>query len=519
MNLGEVLVSEGKLTEEQVNDALLEQEISSKRLGEILVDKGYINEAEILKVVCRQNHYEYFAGVEGALINKDNSEFYFRNCCVYIEKDNKTYFIFNVLNLEIASFIVSVKDAVIGLATKETIYSYLSSYIDKISYQHDDVEGILLDILEISVSRRVSNLRVKKSGKTYHILIDTEFGIEVIKTINESTGERLINVIAIRCGITLSAGKNFDGKFEYKSSVTKRTVDIRTEFLPVSGRNDNVMHFEAVLRIHGISSFLELESLGFDKHDVDALKEALTFVSGLIIATGPTGAGKSTTFYSLLKLLAKLRRAIMTIEDPVELKLNEINITQMSVSDNFSYKDSLRAMLRSEPHVIMIGEMRDESTAAHAMRAAETGHLVLTTLHTNSALNAYQRLKGLGIGSEELSNVLRLVTSQRLYLPLCPDCRKEISGLELPRNIQRGLKREGINEIAVKGGEMNITSVFVVDRGKSCNTCHGRGYLPKKGIIEILIPGGEKTETLKEKGKKMLLAGEIDPLQFFSITG
>lgn len=380
--LGEILIKEGKLTEEQVNDAMLEQEISSKRLGEVLTDKGYISESEIIKVVCMQNNYEYFGGIEGVLINKENSEFYFRNCCVYVKKDNKTYFIFNILNSEIASFILSAKDAIIGLATKEMIYSYLSEFIEKIGYQHDDVEGILLDILEISISRRVSNLRVKKSGKTYHILIDTEFGIEVIKTINENIGERLINIIAIRCGITLSAGKNFDGKFEYKSSITKRTVDIRTEFLPVSGKNDNVLHFEAVLRIHGISFFLELDNLGFEKHDVDALKEALTFVSGLIIATGPTGAGKSTTFYSLLKLLAKLRQAILTIEDPVELRLNEINITQMSVSDNFSYKDSLKAMLRSEPRVIMIGEMRDESTAAHAMRAAETGHLVLTTHFT-----------------------------------------------------------------------------------------------------------------------------------------
>ena len=122
-----------------------------------------------------------------------------------------------------------------------------------------------------------------------------------------------------------------------------------------------------------------------------------TYPDGFIVSTGPTGSGKTTTFYALLKLLAQKKKSIITIEDPVEIELKESNITQMSISSEFGYPEALRVILRSEPRIIMVGEIRDEITATHSLIAAETGHLVLTTLHTNSSLSIFSRLKSLKI--------------------------------------------------------------------------------------------------------------------------
>lgn len=386
------------------------------------------------------------------------------------------------------------------------------------------------------MSKGVPNVRIKRAENIYLIFIDTPYGIETIKVLTFEAGLRIINILAGFCQTSLKIGQSIEAKFIFNSRLYKGLkINVRVEFLPVSSKldKDNAL-FEAVLRLHGLNKMISLESLGFSGHQIDILKASYTYPYGFIIATGPTGSGKSTTFYALLKLLSQKKKAIMTIEDPVEIELKEPNITQMNISDSFSYADALRAMLRSEPHIIMIGEVRDEVTAKYALSAAQTGHLVLTTLHTQSALSIFNRLKSLDIDINQFVESVRIVTGQRLYSPLCPECKREISLKDLPsfyRSILEKALLININ-LYVKG---NI----------QCNLCGSTGFEKRKAIteiavftddikkeifkkLEIISNIGQLEEFFIEKGDfeplKIIALnefkkGNIDPLTYFSLAG
>ena len=242
----------------------------------------------------------------------------------------------------------------------------------------------------------------------------------------------------------------------------------------------------------------------------------------MILSAGPTGAGKSTTFYSILKEIAKKRQPILTIEDPVEIKLNEINITQMSVNEDFRYEHALTAMLRCEPKIVFVGEMRDVETAKAVIRAAQTGHLVLSTVHTQSAIGVLSRINGMGVDINEFLEVARLVTSQRLYLPLCPKCKQKIDAKSINKMWIKPLNKLGINDMD--------RDFYAAVRGNSCDVCSGTGYLQKRAVIEML-PFTEEIvndiklnkdieyDTLRKKAISMLRKGIIDIGQLFNIAG
>ena len=380
------------------------------------------------------------------------------------------------------------------------------------------------------------------------------------------SGQRIINIIAANCRITLKKGEGLDAKFIFVSNFYKGLkVSIRVAFLPISSKLDKeTMLFEAVLRIHGLNKVFDFESIGFTEENAELLKKSYIHPNGLIIATGPTGSGKTTTFYAMLKLLSQKKGTILTIEDPVEIELRESNITQMNISEDFGYPEAVRVMLRSEPDIMMIGEIRDEITAKHALMAAETGHLIMTTLHANSSLSIFGRFKSLNIDVVQLFSVLRFVTAQRLYNPLCPECKKKIYFEELPSIYKKALMRD-LRFTPETGYEMNIKSknnvarfidttsdfkevkfldaVFV--RGeKNCDSCGGTGYDKRKPLIEIAEFNESAKEeiykdlnllfnqsylesvlinlsgfkSLKTQAFEKLLAGDIDPQAYFSLS-
>ena len=533
--LGEILVKKGLITEDVVKDVLTEQELSLKKFGEILIEKSLIEETVLIKIIAEQSGYGFIDDFTGAeLIKEKPDEFYWKNCCALIKTASGTKFVFNTNNHEINSYItiLALKNIEIVLSPKERIYSFLSEKTELKTIIEEENAGKEIDnALEIAILKKSSNIRIKKSLNSYLILVDTDLGVEIIKAFPVSIGERLINIIAERCKAHLKPRRSMDAKFSYESVFSKKKIDIRVEFLPVASQTDEKDYFEAVMRLHGLNSILSLEALGFDEEERLVLSEILTYGSGLVLSAGPTGAGKSTTFYAILKELAKKRLPILTIEDPVEIKLNEINITQMSVNDEFRYNSALVAMLRCEPKIILVGEIRDEETARAVIKAAQTGHLVLSTIHTQSAINIVSRLKGMGIPQDEFLEVIKFATSQRLYLPLCPKCRekKEISSFT-NKTWLKSLKRLGIYEVVNKEDDTLPAYAYVPVRGQKCDVCFGNGYLSKKAIIEILpfredtiasIQAGEKVKyrTLKDKALKLFQEGEIDAGQLFNIAG
>ncbi len=565
MKIGEYLMSKGKLTDMQLKDALFVQSISEKRLGEILIESGYITDSDVAAYLAYDSGREFFKELNttSLYIDKQKNEelgfsFLYEIPAVVIRKEDIPYIICSEITASLSekmAFDENLKKFKIGFSTKRKIYEALNQiFINKTGFSEKE---ILDEAIEVALLKGSPNLRIKRSENFYMIVMDTEIGQENIRILSLEAGRRIINIIAGNCQITLKKGQGLDAKFIFISKFYKGVrVNIRVAFLPISSRLDKELAlFEAVLRIHGLNKVFDFKSIGFMDDKVELLKKSYIHPHGLIISTGPTGSGKTTTFYTMLKLLSQKKSSIITIEDPVEIEFKESNITQMNISEDFGYSEAVRIMLRSEPGIMMIGEIRDDITAKHALIAAETGHLVLSTLHTNSSLSIFSRFKSLNIDLVQLFSVLRFVTAQRLYNPLCPDCKKRIKSGKLP-SIYRYALAENLKFTVGMLSKTNTYCGFVSSeevlsfdsvyvRGeKNCDNCGGVGYVKRKPLIEIaefndavkeeiygnlmllsnpssleeILMNLSNFESLKVQSFNKLIKGEIDPVTYFNLS-
>lgn len=236
----------------------------------------------------------------------------------------------------------------------------------------------------------------------------------------------------------------------------------------------------------------DLQMLGIDAQDMTLVERAIGRPYGMFLVTGPTGSGKTTTLYALLRSIDAVEKNIITIENPVEYKLNRINQIQIDAVGNQTFANSLRTILRQDPDVIMIGEIRDLETAEIAIQAALTGHLVLSTLHTNDAATAITRLRELGIPSFLISSCVVMVVAQRLIRKICPDCRQSYEPDENTLELL-GIDRQAVGEFA---------------RGKGCRYCFDSGFSGREGVYEILNVGNEMQNAIAQ-GKNTLELKEM----------
>lgn len=256
-----------------------------------------------------------------------------------------------------------------------------------------------------------------------------------------------------------------DGRARVK--IESRTLDLRIATMPtIHGESVAVRLLENVQRV------LELGKLGFGERDEKVLRRHLSAPHGLMLVTGPTGSGKTTTLAAALTILNEPHRKILTIEDPIEYQLEGINQTQAKPEIGIGFANALRHFLRHDPDVIMVGEMRDTETAAIAVHAALTGHLVLSTLHTNSAAGAITRLLDMAVDGYLLASCLSCVVGQRLVRVLCRNCREQAKGpIDFPAEL---LQRAGLEADAPHW------------QPKGCDRCNGSGFLGRMSIVEVL---------------------------------
>lgn len=268
-----------------------------------------------------------------------------------------------------------------------------------------------------------------------------------------------------------------DGAIAFNNG--KIEFDLRVSFLPVQGGFERVVM--RILRKDAIS--MSFDDLGFGKDDYEAISEATSATQGLVLVTGPTGSGKTTTLYSILSELNDDRKNIMTAEDPIEYELEGISQSQMKNEINFTFAAALRTFLRQDPEVILVGEIRDQETGTIAIEAALTGHLVLSTLHTNDSVNTITRLVNMGIPNYLVSSAVKLVVAQRLTRKVCEGCKVKDTTVKAPI-----LKQFGIN------------SKMTLYKGKGCSKCNNSGYKGRRGIYEVLkVTPAIQDAILKEK--------------------
>lgn len=282
-----------------------------------------------------------------------------------------------------------------------------------------------------------------------------------------------------------------DGRFRQQMISSSESIDIRVSITPTYyGEN-------AVLRLlSDREEYFSLDSLGFSYEDQRKVKNALTRRSGMILATGPTGSGKTTTLYTLIKMLSTPEVAIVTIEDPIEYGMANIRQIQVNSRSGLTFANGLRSILRQDPNIIMVGEIRDEETASIAVNTALTGHLLLSTLHTNDAATTLPRLLDMGIAEYLVASTISIAIGQRLVRKICCNC-KEKAVIE-PRFI------ETHKELVLKYFPKNQD----IYQGRGCASCLQSGYSGRVSINEVLVASDSIREAIIRKAS----ASEIHQL-------
>lgn len=272
-----------------------------------------------------------------------------------------------------------------------------------------------------------------------------------------------------------------DGRF--KIDLENNEITLRVSVVPVYDGEKIVMRI-----LSSTSQGLDLEALGYTTRNLDVIHNAILKTYGIILVTGPTGSGKTTTLYTILKLLNSPEVNISTIEDPIEYRLEGINQIQVNAKTNLTFANGLRSLLRQDPDIVMIGEIRDEETASIAINAALTGHLVLATLHTNDAASTLPRMLEMGTASFLLAATAKLVVAQRLVRKICDHCKVpyQIDMEQLDRFGKKfNLKEDLVKVLTTLSGGPLLTQLTLY-KGAGCDFCHGTGFKGRIGISEVM---------------------------------
>lgn len=516
LRLGDLLVQVGRLTEEQLHYALEVQKEKQVKLGEVLQELNFISNREIIEVL------EYQLGIPSVELEKyyidqevtalipeefarSNSvmPMKFEEGKLYIAMDDPLNIVL-INDLEIITgFTVEAR-----ISTPEDIQGAISQYYSKKSAEKavedftkefaiDEKEidqNLLREINKAPVVRLVNTIILQAAqSKASDIHIEAEeenlrirFRIdgdlqEIMKPAKQTHGA-IVTRIKIMAKMNIAERRlPQDGRIE--TEVNGKKYDLRVSTIP------SIYGEKVVIRMVDRTSFLiDKNELGLTNDDFWRFEEITKNTNGIILVTGPTGSGKSTTLYAMLNELNDEKKNIITIEDPVEYRMKGVNQSQVNHKAGYDFAGGLKSMLRQDPDIIMVGEIRDMETALIASRAAVTGHLVLSTLHTNNAVSTINRLIDMGIQPYIVASTVVAVIAQTLVKKICPSCKEAYT----PDKEERQL--------------LSAEEGLTLYRGSGCSSCNQTGYIGRTAIFEIIkfdsharemIHTGRSTEELK----------------------
>lgn len=283
-----------------------------------------------------------------------------------------------------------------------------------------------------------------------------------------------------------------DGRFRHVSPVTGEFIDLRVSIVPTYHGENTVLRLLSDNREN-----FSLESLGFSESDIKKITDAMKKTSGMILATGPTGSGKTTTLYTLIKMLSSPQVSIVTIEDPIEYAVDDIEQIQVNGNKGLTFANGLRSILRQDPNIIMVGEIRDAETASIAVNTALTGHLLLSTLHTNDAATTLPRLLDMGIEEYLVASTVSIAIGQRLVRKICEGCKEK---QKMTKAMKESLAHTAFGPLLREGQEFY--------KGLGCKACGESGYKDRISINEVLVAD----EAIREAILRKASADEIKKL-------
>jgi general secretion pathway protein E len=501
MRLGERLVAAGKLTERDLERALLAQQEMGDLLGRVLVRLGLISEFDLVQQLAAQLDIPRvgpsdFPVDEPLTLEELSTDFLLQNQVVPLKLEGQRLYVAMALpqdgyarkalrlatGLDIQPCIASETDIEAALkrlyilaeeSPSEEASPNSTSGEEFIEHLKDlaseaPVIRLVNQIIGEAITRRASDIHIEPFEGELHLRYRVDGVIEEAENPPANLAAAITSRIKLLAGLNIAERRlPQDGRI--KTRVKGHELDLRVSTVPT-------VHGESVvLRVLDRESIrLNLEDMGFSPDTLQRFNTLLAQPHGILLVTGPTGSGKTTTLYAALAKLDAVTLKILTVEDPVEYQLPGINQIQVQPQIGLSFANALRAILRQDPDIIMIGEMRDTETAEIAVQSALTGHLVLSTLHTNTAAGAITRLEDMGLPRYLLTSSINGILAQRLVRRLCPHCR---TPHPLPSDIRQstGLDRflpEGQNHIY---------------QARGCEHCAHTGYHGRTAIHELLV--------------------------------
>ena len=518
VRLGNVLLRRGLITESQLAQAISRHEQTGKMVGEVLVELGQVTPEDIGRALAEQLGIPFLELGDDFKLEKEEvklvPEALARRCCLIpIKKDaglSVTLVMRDPLDVEAIDTVRSLTRLEVHKAVSTE--ARIRAVIDKFYKVEAHIERDLQDIAEVetepagevseasrvnadqlrvlandapvvrfvnlllmqAVRDRASDIHFEPGEKDVTVRIRVDGVLREITPPPKSIYQAIVTRIKILSGMDIAERRlPLDGRFKF--TVHDRIIDIRVSSLP------EVHGEKLVLRVLDRQSLLvDMKDAGFDEDMLQRFKRVLQVPHGIILVTGPTGSGKTTTLYGALNYLKDPAWNIQTVEDPVEYLMPGINQMQIKAQIGLDFAGALRAILRQDPDIIMIGEIRDLETARIAMRSALTGHLVLSTLHTNDAPSALWRLRDIGIEPYLIAATMRLVVSQRLVRTICSACKE----VDTP-------SEEVLKFVSTYMPDGDKWTYY---RGAGCPKCSRTGYRGRSGIFEFL----EVTDPIRE---------------------
>ncbi len=390
---------------------------------------------------------------------------------------------------------VTISEEDIGRFTDVKSFGLLQSALNEAS-----ITDIVTILVAASLNTRSSDMHIEAEEKEIVVRFRIDGVLTRVASIKSEEWGRMISRVKLLSGLKINVtSEPQDGRFTIYLKEEK--IDVRVSTIPTAYGESVVMRL-----LRSSAAGISLDSLGF-RPPYDALvKSQLERPNGMIITTGPTGSGKTTTLYAMLRRLNTPDVKIITLEDPVEYKLEGIAQSQIDHSKDYTFAKGLRSILRQDPDVIMVGEIRDLETAETAIQAALTGHLLLSTIHTNDAAGAIPRFMSMGVKPFLLAPALNCIIGQRLCRTIHEDCKEE---MELEPAVLQKVKKT-VSEISPKSGIKIDADAMKFYRGKGCDKCSGIGYKGRVGIYEILAMSPEI--------EKAILAGNVSEYQMRDIA-
>lgn len=523
MRLGDILVSSGLITESQLHKALEHQKINGQKLGALLIAEGLITEDQLFTVLEQQFNIPYLDLNNifiDAKVPKLISESLARKhnvIPVKIEKNVITLAMVDPLDMIAKDDvrIITGLEIDVVISTQQDVARAINRYydsteraeravedfksqmnIDEESTDEEDADvtnapmvRLVNTIISQAVRAKASDIHIEPFEKNVRIRFRIDGELREVMAPAKSTHSPVVTRIKIMGKMNISEKRiPQDGRVE--TIIEGLAIDMRISVLPT------VYGEKVVIRLLDRNSLVVKKSdLGFTEHNLERIDRIMKVPEGIILVTGPTGSGKTTTLYSLLKELNKESKNIITIEDPVEYRLEGINQVQVNAKAGLTFASGLRSVLRQDPDIVMVGEIRDVETAQIAVRAAITGHIVLSTIHTNDTVSTISRLEDMGIENYLISSATVGIIAQRLVKRICLKCKTTHTAT--------------LEEIGILGFKSDRQ--VSLSKGLGCNSCNNTGYSGRMAIHEVLvvdreirsmISSGKSIDDIKTRAKE-----------------